>query len=349
MADDGYDAVLVTGVSNLAYITGFEGVIDEGINAACLITADLARFYTDHRYTEAAGLAANGTPWEIRAQREELYPELCADADELGITSLVVEPSMPYARYALIQERFSGEARPIDGYVEAFREIKEPAEVEHIARAASIADRAFDHLCGFIAPGRTEAEIAVELEFFMRRNGSEHMPFAPIVAAGENGARPHAIPGSRAVRPGDLIVLDFGARFGGYCSDMTRTVAVGSAPEQLRRIYHAVLEANEAGLAAVRAGMGCREVDAAARAVLEAGGWGEYFTHGLGHGVGLDVHERPTVGRRSEETLRAGAVVTVEPGVYMAGLGGVRIEDLVVVTDDGHRRLTNAPKELIEI
>ena len=349
MADDGHAAVLVTGVSNLAYITGFEGVIDEGINAACLVTAEGARFYTDHRYTEAAGAAAEGTPWEIRAQREELYPELCSDADDLGIPSLLVESSMPHARYTLIEERFTGEVRAAEGYVEALREVKEPAEVERIARAAAIADRAFDHLCGFIAPGRTEAEIAVELEFFMRRDGSEHMPFAPIVAAGENGARPHAIPGSRAVHSGDLIVLDFGARAGGYCSDMTRTVAVGTAPEKLRRVYDAVLEANEAGLAAVCAGMGCREVDAAARAVLEQRGWGEHFTHGLGHGVGLNVHERPTVGRRSDETLRAGAVVTVEPGVYVAGLGGVRIEDLVVVTDGGHRRLTNAPKELIEI
>jgi len=169
------------------------------------------------------------------------------------------------------------------------------------------------------------------------------------VAAGPNGAHPHAIPGPRVIERGDLIVLDFGARVGGYCSDMTRTVCVGPATAEQRDLYDAVLAANEAGLASVRAGMPCADVDLAGRDVLDAHGLGELFTHGIGHGVGLDIHELPTLGRRSTQSLLHNAVVTVEPGVYVEGSAGVRIEDLVVVEEAGYRRLTNAPKHLIEI
>jgi Xaa-Pro aminopeptidase len=342
-------AILVTARSNMRYLTGFDGVIDEGINAACLVTADHARFYTDHRYIEAATQAAEGTPWEVRPQRENLYIEICDDLLADDTHSLLLESSAPYGRFMFISEQFRGAVRVVDHYIEELRAIKEPGEIERIAAAAAIADRGFEYICGFIAPGVTEATIALELEFFMRREGSEGMPFEPIVASGSNGARPHAIPGSRQVEAGDLIVLDFGARVGGYCSDMTRTVAVGSVSDEQRRLYDAVLAANEAGLAAVRSGMPCVEVDLPARDVLVAHGLGERFTHGLGHGVGLDVHELPTVGPRSTQSLRAGHVVTIEPGVYVEGFAGVRIEDLVVVEADGYRRLTSAPKDLIVI
>jgi Xaa-Pro aminopeptidase len=349
LATEAAPAIIVTVTSNVRYLTGFEGVIDSGINAACLVTADFARFYTDHRYAEAAFAAAEGAPWEVRLQRENLYVELCDELLAEGITALMLESAVPYGRFTFISEQFRGAVRVVDQYVESLRQVKEPGEIERIAEAASIADRAFDGICGFMKPGTTEAEIALELEFLMRRDGSEGVAFDLIVAGGPNGARPHAIPGERRLETGDLVVLDFGARFGGYCSDMTRTVGIGEVDDELRRLYAAVLESNEAGLAAVRAGMPCAEVDAAARTVLEEAGLGEYFTHGLGHGVGLDVHEMPTVGRRSTESLHAGAVVTVEPGVYVPDRAGVRIEDLVVVEDGGYRRLTNAPKELIII
>lgn len=349
LAGEGAPAILVTAPANLRYLTGFEGVIDDGINAACLVTEGSARFYTDHRYTEAAGAAAEGTPWELRAQREDLYAEICEDLVSEGVGSLLVESAMPHGRFVFLAEKLTGAVRTVEGFVESQRQVKEVAEVERIARAAALADRAFEYIITVMAPGMSEAEVALELEFYMRRNGSEGMPFSPIVASGPNGARPHAIPGSRRLERGDLVVLDFGARIGDYCSDMTRTVAIGAASDEQRLLHDAVLEANGAGLAAVRTDVPCPEVDAAARTVLEARGLGREFTHGLGHGVGLDVHELPTLGPRSTHTLRAGMVVTIEPGVYVAGLAGVRIEDLVVVEDAGHRRLTTAPKELIEI
>lgn len=342
-------AILVTARSNMAYLTGFDGVFDSGINAACLVTADHARFYTDHRYAEAATAAAEGTAWEVRLQRENLYVELCDELLEDGISSLMLESSAPYGRFVFISEQFRGAVRVVDHYVEDLRQVKEPEEVERIAAAAVVADRGFDHMLGHMAVGMTEAEVALELEFFMRRQGAEAAAFDLIVASGPNGARPHAVPGGRRLETGDLVILDFGGRVGGYCSDMTRTVCLGKASDEQRRLYEAVLEANEAGLEAVRGGMPCVDVDRAARDVLVGHGLGEAFTHGLGHGVGLDVHETPTIGPRSTHSLRVGNVVTIEPGVYVSGVAGVRIEDLVVVEESGHRRLTNAPKTLIEI
>lgn len=342
-------AILVTARSNMAYLTGFDGVLDSGINAACLVTAEYARFYTDHRYAEAATAAAEGTGWEVRLQRENLYVELCDELLEDGISSLMLESSAPYGRFVFISEQFRGAVRVVNHYVEDLRQIKEAAEIERIAQAAAIADRGFDHILGHLAAGMTEAEVALELEFFMRRAGAEATAFDFIVASGPNGARPHAVPGDRRLQVGDLVILDFGARVGGYCSDMTRTVCIGAATDEQRRLFDAVLEANEAGLASVRGGMPCVEVDRAARDVLVGHGLGEVFTHGLGHGVGLDVHETPTVGPRSTHSLRVGNVVTIEPGVYVTGAAGVRIEDLVVVEESGHRCLTTAPKTLIEI
>ncbi|MHB1016475.1 MAG: M24 family metallopeptidase [Coriobacteriia bacterium] len=349
MADEGIPALVVSTVANLRYLTAFDDVIDDGINGACLITPELTRFYTDMRYAEAATAAAAGGPWEVGVQRENLYVEICEGLRELGLESLAVESSVPYGRFKFIAEQFRGAVRVTDALVETFRQVKELAEIERIEAAAAIADRAFDHMLEFIRPGVTEAEIALELEFTMRRNGSDGMPFAPIVASGPNGAHPHAIPGPRVIETGDLIVLDFGARVGGYCSDMTRTVCVGSASDEQRRLYDAVLASNEAGLAAVRPGRPCVDVDRAGRDVLVERGLGDVFTHGIGHGVGLDIHEMPTLGPKSTQSLREFAVVTVEPGVYVEGFAGVRIEDLVVVEDGGYRRLTNSPKELIQI
>ncbi|MDO8880745.1 MAG: aminopeptidase P family protein [Coriobacteriia bacterium] len=346
LALDSESAIVVAVRSNVLYLTGFDGVIDSGINAACVVTDDYARFYTDNRYAEAASAAAEGTSWEVRVQRENLYVELCEDLQADGVESFMLESSVPYGRFTFLSEQFSGAVRVVDHHIEDLRHMKEPEEIERIAAAAAIADRAFEHICGTIAPGVTEAEVALELEFFMRRSGSEGMPFEPIVASGPNGARPHSIPGARQIESGDLVVLDFGARVGGYCSDMTRTVGVGRVSGEQQRLYAAVLAANEAGLTAVRAGMPCVDVDRAARDVLAAHDLGELFTHGLGHGVGLDVHELPTVGPRSTQSLRPGNVITVEPGVYVPGFAGVRIEDLVVVEQAGCRILTTAPKEL---
>jgi Xaa-Pro aminopeptidase len=349
MKEDRSPAAVISLVSNLRYLTAFDGVIDHGINAVCLITEDDAVFYTDSRYIEAAAEAAANGPWEVRLQKENLYVELCEDLHDKGVESLLIESGVPYGRFKFVSEQFRGAVRVVDRLVESMRHIKEPEEIERIAAAAAIADRGFEHILSVLRPGVTEAEVAIELEYHMRRDGSEEMPFAPIVAAGPNAARPHCIPGDRPLQAGDLVVLDFGARVGGYCSDMTRTVAIGEISKEQRRLYDAVLEANEAGLAAVRSGVPCADIDLAAREVLERHGLGDVFTHGVGHGVGLDVHEMPTLSGRSQESARENAIVTIEPGVYVEGTAGVRIEDLVVVEASGYRRLTNAPKELIQI
>jgi len=194
-----------------------------------------------------------------------------------------------------------------------------------------------------------EIDISLALEVFMRSRGSEGLAFAPIVAGGTNSSRPHAGVSDREVRRGELVTMDFGARIDGYCADLTRTVVLGTADDEQRQLYEAVLAANEAALAAVRPGIACAELDGVARGVLEQRGLGERFGHGLGHGVGLAVHEQPTVGRRSKEVLRPGHVVTIEPGAYVPGFGGVRIEDLVVVVEGGATKLSHSPKHLMEI
>jgi len=346
---EGMPSMIVSNVSNMRYLTGFDDVIDSGINAACLVTADSAVFYTDRRYSEAAIQAAVSTPWEVHIQKDSLYVELCADLKAMDIGVVALESSAPYGRFKFISEQFLGSVRVVDGWLDDIRRVKDDDEIVRIAEAAEITDQAFGHILSFIRPGMTEREIALELEFFMRRNGSEGVAFDCIVASGPNSARPHATVSDRVVGEAEFLKLDFGARFGNYCSDMTRTVVVGKATDRHRELYEAVLAANEAGLAAVRAGIPAREVHEAARAVLETRGLAEYFTHGLGHGVGLDVHERPTVNATSHDALLAGSVVTIEPGVYVEGFGGVRIEDLVVVQEGGCRLLSHSPKKLIEI
>ncbi len=346
---DGIPAVLLTGVSNMRYLTGFDRVFDPMINAACLVTPEVARFYTDHRYSEAAAEEATGTPWVVRVPAESLYIEVCRELHEDGVTELALEASVPYGRFKFISEQFTGSVRVVEHLVEDIRQIKEAHELERIEAAARLTDRAFDHILGMVGPGMTEREIALELEFFMRRAGSDDVAFDPIVASGPNSARPHAGVSDRVVGEGEFLKMDFGARIAGYCSDMTRTVVIGKATDRHREIYSAVLAANQAGVAAVKAGIPGKDVDAVARGVLAEKGFTEYFTHGLGHGVGLDIHEGPTVGRLSHESLRTGSVVTIEPGVYIPGFGGVRIEDLVAVEETGGRLLSSSPRELIEI
>ncbi len=349
LIDEGLDAVIVNGVSNMTYLTGFEGVVDRGINAACVVTPEVTRFYTDFRYQEAAEAAAVGTPWVVRVQKESLYIELCEDLRAEGVESLALESSVPYGRFKFISEQFVGQVAVVNQWVEEIRQVKEPHEVERIEDAARLADRAFDHILDHIKAGVTERELALELEYFMRRAGSQGVAFDAIVASGPNAARPHATASDREVGRDEFVKLDFGARISGYCSDMTRTVVVGTASDRHKELYAATLAANEAGLDAVRPGVPACDVDVAARRALEERGMGELFGHSLGHGVGLDVHEFPNVGPLNRDSLRVGSVITIEPGVYVPGFGGVRIEDLVVVEESGRRLLTHAPKDLIEL
>lgn len=349
IADSQADAFLVSDVPNVQYLTGFEDVFDDGANVACVITTEIARVYTDSRYAEAAEEAVSGTSWVLRVPAESLYIDLCDETERSGVAGLALESSVPYGRFKFISERFGGRVEVVDGWVEHLRQVKEAGEVERIAAAAALTDRTFDHILGFIAPGMRESEIGLELEVYMRTHGAEGIAFPPIVASGPNSSRPHAGVSERVVEPGDLVTLDFGAKVHGYCSDMTRTVAIGAASSRQRQVYEAVLAANETGIAAVRAGVPGTTIDAAAREVLAARELGEYFMHGLGHGVGLEVHELPSVSARGRESVPAGSVITIEPGCYLPGFGGVRIEDLVLVEESGCRVLSSAPKHLIEI
>jgi Xaa-Pro aminopeptidase len=349
LTDEDFGAALVMDLENMRYLTGFENVFDVGINAACLITSEFARFYTDSRYSEAATQAAEGTPWIVRVQKESLYVEMSAELKAEGVGSLALESQVPYGRFKFISQQFAGRIAVIDQWAEELRQIKEPREIEAIERAAALADQAFAHVLGIIKPGLREIDVALELESFMRSRGSDGLAFDTIAASGPNAARPHAKTTDRQLREGEMLKLDFGARIDGYCCDITRTVAIGEADERLREVYAAVLEANETALAVVRSGLKACDVDAAARDVLKKRGLAEQFTHGLGHGVGLAVHELPTLNARNSDPLRAGSVVTIEPGVYVPGWGGVRIEDLVVVESGGPRLLSHAPKDLVEI
>ena len=343
------DAVLISDPVNIAYLTGFEGVFDREDAHAAVITADAAWLHTDSRYFEAARTAAVGGPWDVRLLAQNLYVTECAALIEAGIGSLAMESSVPYGRFRFMSRQFDGIVEGVDNWVEEIRQVKEAVEIERIASAQALTDQAFEYILDLIRPGTAERDIALLLECFMRREGSEGVAFDAIVASGPNSALPHAKVTSREIASGDFVKLDFGARVGGYCADMTRTVVVGPASERQREMYDAVLSANAAGIGAVKAGIPGKEIDAAARDVLTERGFGESFGHGLGHGVGLEVHELPSIGPRGEKSVLAGSVVTIEPGVYLPGFGGVRIEDLVVVEETGARVLTRSTKDLIEL
>ncbi len=346
---EGVEAFVVASPANVAYLTGFERVFDEEPASVCLITNGDARVFVDSRYAEAAKAASESGPWLVVGPEVNVWESVLEAIDGGGYGAFAVEAAITHARFEKVASGREDNVRSANGWVERLRVVKEPEEVERIARAAELADAAFDHVLGAIRAGTTEAEVALELEVFMRRNGSEGLAFPSIVAAGSNSSRPHAKVTDRELERGDLLTMDFGARVGGYCSDMTRTIGIGSVDEERKAMYDAVLTANEAGIAAVRAGRSGIEIDAEARRVIDDAGFGTYFGHGLGHGVGIEVHEAPSLSARATPAVPAGAVVTVEPGVYVPGVGGVRIEDLVVVGEDGATVLSHAPKHLIEV
>jgi Xaa-Pro aminopeptidase len=338
----GVDALLVTNLVNLRYLTGYTGS-----SGVALIGPEVRAFVTDFRYVEQAAEEVDSSFDRRRAARELL--EAVDDALPAGELRLGFEEAhLSVSEHARLRERLPDrvELVGLDGLVEQLRAIKSPEEVAAMRVASEVADVAFEHLTSERFIGRTERELALVLEYEMRRRGAQRASFEPIVATGPHGALPHARPRDTEVRKGELVVIDWGAQVDGYCSDCTRTVAAGPADGRGAEIYELVLEAQIAGVQAVTAGAVARDVDAVARGVVEAGGHGQRFGHGLGHGVGLEVHERPRVAQRSDAVLEAGNVVTVEPGVYLPGELGVRIEDLVAVTDGGCEILTPLSKVL---
>lgn len=338
----GVDAVVVANLTNIRYLTGFTGS-----SAGLLVTPERAVFVTDGRYTtqSAQQLAGAGVEADIEISAEG--PDVAVAAAAKGIARLGLEAdSVSWsAQRRWAGELFDGELVATTGLVEALRLVKDRGEAARIRAACAIADAALAEMRPVLADGPTEREFGLALDATMLAMGADDLSFETIVAAGPNGAKPHHHPSSRRIAEGDLVVIDFGALLDGYHSDMTRTVAVGDIGVERRRMLEVVLAAQAAGVEQVAAGVEATAVDAACRAVIDDAGWGDAFIHGTGHGVGLDIHEEPRVSARSTATLAAGHVVTVEPGVYLPDLGGVRIEDTVLVTDGGCDRLTLAPKQ----
>ncbi len=337
------EALLVTHPVNRRYLSGFDGS-----NGVLLIGAEEALLFTDFRYREqAAGQAPQFTlaPWKAQLG-EMLKPYLEASA----YRSLhFEEEQVTYRLYRNLQEALSLELIPQRGLVEELRAVKSGAEVAALRRGAAIMDQAFEVLLNLARPGLTEREVALELEFYLRRRGSTETKFNYIVASGERGSLPHGIASEKQLRAGELVTVDFTGTFDGYATDMTRTFALGEPGPRAREIYEIVRRAQQEAREKIRAGLKGREADALARRPIEEAGYGAQFGHGLGHGVGLEVHERPVLGPLSEETLLPGMVVTVEPGIYLPGEGGVRIEDMVLLTEGGAESLTRCPRELITI
>jgi Xaa-Pro aminopeptidase len=309
-------------------------------------------FVTDGRYRDqsALELAAAGVEARIRigltagAQKEYLQED-AGGVDRLGLEAAAVT----WAQQRKFDDEWFPDAELVatNGLVEELRKVKDPGEVDRMAAAATIADEALARVLHRLAQGPTEQEFALELDFEMRKGGASAPSFDTIVASGPNGAKPHHRPSSRRIEAGELVVVDFGAIVEGYCSDMTRTFCVGTPSATGQRMVDVVAESQQAGVDAVRAGIEGKTVDDVCRAVIADAGWAEAFLHSTGHGVGLEIHEDPRVASTSTDTLVAGHVVTVEPGVYLPEHGGVRIEDTMVVTDEGCTVLTNAPKELV--
>jgi Xaa-Pro aminopeptidase len=345
----GCDALLVTSLTNIRYLTGFTGSA-----GMLLILADDTVLITDGRYeTQSADqLAAAGVTARTEigpaARQHEVTKALVAPAATGGVGRLGLEAAhISWARQrAFAADWFPDTVLvPTFGIVEDLRRVKDPGEIARVARAAQIADDALASVRPMLAERPTEVAFGQALDFEIRRLGASGNSFETIVASGPNAAKPHHRPSARRVEHHELIVLDFGAMVDGYCSDMTRTVCVGEPTAEMRQILDLVLASQAAGVAAVKAGVACCDVDRACRQVIAEAGWADRFVHGTGHGVGLDIHEAPAVAATSSDTLASGHVVTVEPGVYLAGIGGARIEDTVVVTDDGCWPVTTTSKD----
>ncbi|RFU61928.1 Xaa-Pro peptidase family protein [Bacillus sp. V59.32b] len=335
------DGFLITSTYNRRYMTNFTG--SAGI---VLISRKEAKFITDFRYVEQAGKQAQG--FEIVQHTGTITDEVASQAKAMGIKRLGFEQDhVTFASYKVYETAFEGELVPVSGLIEKLRLIKTPSEIKILKEAAQIADAAFTHITQYIRPGLTELEVSNELEFFMRKQGAASSSFDTIVASGYRGALPHGVASDKVIEKGELVTLDYGAYYNGYVSDITRTLAVGQPSDELKNIYNIVLEAQLRGMAGIKPGMTGKEADALTRNFIAEKGYGESFGHSTGHGIGLEVHEGPALSVRSETILEPGMAVTVEPGIYVAELGGVRIEDDTIITIQGNESLTHSTKELI--
>lgn len=339
------DAMLLTGEFNRFYASGFHS---SGTDGVALVTRSKNYYFTDSRYTEAAARRVENAKID-EAKPGRGYMTLInealkeQDAKRVGFE----DAYMTVADYELYRKNLRCELLPAAQLLTELRRVKDAEEQETMIAAQRIAERALEDILKEIRPGVTEKEIAARLQYLMLHYGAEDMSFDPIVVSGPNGSLPHGVPSEKTIESGEFVTMDFGCIYHGYCSDMTRTVAVGSVTEEMRRVYETVLAAQRAGIAAAAAGVTGKAVDGAARKVIEDAGYGGYFGHSFGHGVGVEIHEAPNASARNEEPLPAGAVISAEPGIYLPGRLGVRIEDVVILTEDGCVDITKAPKELL--
>ena len=338
IAEREFDQLFVSDLTNVRYLAGFTGT-----NGACLVGREERIFFTDFRYTERAEHEV-GEEWERPEAERELVPQIAARmSGRVGFEDAKLSVRQLARLEAAVGEGV--DLVPAGDLVERLRAVKEPEEIERMAAAAELADGVFRWALERGLAGRTERDVARACEARIRELGAEPS-FPPIIAAGRNGALPHAEPGEREIASGELVVFDMGAELDGYCSDGTRTFATGEPGDEAREVYDLVVAAQLAALGAIRAGASGKDVDAVARKMIAEAGHGDHFGHGLGHGVGLEVHEGPRLATTSEDELRKGNAVTVEPGIYLPGRFGVRIEDLVVLSADGYRNLSGLPKEI---
>ena len=339
----GADAALLTSEINRRYATGFHSTA-----GVVYISEKHAAFFTDFRYIEAAKAAISG--FTVREQTAgESYSALVnrlMESDHVKTVALE-DDTLTHSEYLQWEQSLKAKAVPMRGMMNRLRMVKTEAELNHIIAAQRIAERAFLEVLDDIRPGATEKQIAAKLTYLMLLYGAENMSFDPIVVSGANSSKPHGVPGEKPIAEGDFVTMDFGCIVNGYCSDMTRTVAVGYATDEMAAVYDLVLRAQKAGIAAAKPGATGRAIDAAGRELINAAGYAGCFGHGFGHGVGLFIHELPLASPRWTQPLKEGVVITAEPGVYLPGRFGVRIEDMLYLTGDACRDLPEAPKELM--
>jgi Xaa-Pro aminopeptidase/Xaa-Pro dipeptidase len=334
---------MFSSLPNIRYLTAFTGS-----EAVFLLSPESGCFFTDSRYTTQAGQEVSGFPVrEFRSKAESVRDW----ANAVGCRRLCFEPdNLTWGAITVLQKVLPDvEFVPAGDGLELLRSCKEPAELESLSRVAGIASAAFLSLLPAVAPGVTERSLALQLEYAMRERGADDRSFDFIVASGERGALPHGRASDKVLQQGELVTFDFGAVLGGYCSDETVTLCLGTPDQRQKEVYELVREAHDLAVAAVRPGIPLRRVDEIARQHIDSNGYGSYFGHGLGHGVGIEIHESPVVSPRSEAVAEEGMVFTIEPGIYIPGWGGVRIEDTVAVTAQGCRLLTSVTKELITV
>jgi len=335
------DSLLITNPFNRRYVSNFTGTA-----GVVLITEEKSYFITDFRYTEQAVKQAIG--YEVVEHSGTVQEEVKRLVEETGLKRLGFEENdLTYAQYLSYEKIIQAEFVPVSNVVEKIRLIKTEDEIKILKEAADIADAAFKHIIEYIRPGLTELEVSNELEFFMRKCGATSSSFDIIVASGARSALPHGVATDKVIEKGDFVTLDFGAYYKGYVSDITRTIAVGNPSDQLKEIYQIVYDAQMKAMDEICPGLTGKEADAIARDYIASKGYGEYFGHSTGHGIGLEVHEGPSLSKRSDLVLEAGMVVTVEPGIYLPGVGGVRIEDDTLITPSGNETFTHSTKELI--